>query len=59
MFKACIIPIIIYGYKAWSFTEQELGKAGELRFKRAIKAKTRWERLRNEELRKELVWLCE
>lgn len=42
---------------AWNITEKELKRmqASDMRFIRAIRDKTRWNRIRNEELRKRII----
>lgn len=56
MYKMYYVPIMLYGAETWTMTEREWSRmqAGEMRFLRAIKGKTRRDRIRNEDIRREL-----
>ena len=56
MYKMYYVPIVLYGAEAWTMTEREWSRlqAGEMKFLRAIKGKTRRDRIRNEDIRREL-----
>jgi hypothetical protein len=57
MYKTYYTPIVTYGAEVWNITEREWSRvqAGEMKFIRGIKGKTRLDRMRNEELRRGIV----
>lgn len=56
MYKLYYVPSVLYGAESWRMTEREWSRlqAGEMRFLRSIKGKTRWDRVRNVDIREEL-----
>lgn len=57
MFKTYYVPITTYAGETWRLTERQWSRlqAGEMRFLRAIKGKTRRDKIRNEEIRENIV----
>lgn len=56
MYSLYYMPMVLYGAETWKMTERDWSRlqAGEMRFLRAIKGKTRRDRIRNENIREEL-----
>lgn len=56
VYQAILEPILLYGSESWTNTESDSSRISAVQMKclRRIAGKTRWDRIRNERIRKEL-----